>query len=176
MRNEDTIINENEHRVPEEPAHTSCEEVHDEYKNKYLRLLAEIENTKKRMQKEKQDMIRFTVENVITELLGPIDNLENALNCTDALTGEMKNWAQGFLMILGQFKEVLSHHNITSFHSLHAHFDPNLHFAVEMEETNDVPEGTILQEYVKGYKSGDHIIRPARVKVASAPQKEEANN
>ena len=120
-------------------------------------------------------MVRFTVENVITELLTPIDSLENALNCTEALSGEIKAWAQGFLMILDQFKAVLNQHNITSFHSMHEHFDPSLHDAVETEETEEVPEGTILQEYVKGYKSGDRVIRHARVKVAAKPQQQKIN-
>lgn len=177
MQDEETMIDENAREAPaQEPAEKPQEEELKEYKDKYLRLLAEIENTKKRMHKEKQEMVRFTIENVITELLGPIDSLENALKCTDGLNGEMKHWAQGFLMILGQFKEVLSHHDITSFHSEHVRFDPSLHYAVETEETEEVPEGTILQEYVKGYKSGDRVIRPARVKVARAPKSQDQEN
>ena len=142
------------------------EEVLEDYKDKYLRLLAEVDNTRKRMHKEKQEMIRFTTENVMTELLLPIDNLENALKCTDSLSSELKNWAQGFSMILGQFKEVLSHHGITPFASEGEMFDPTLHYAIESEESDSIPEGTILKEFVKGYRSKEHIIRPAKVKVA----------
>ncbi len=74
----------------------AAEEELKEYKDKYLRLLAEIDNTRKRMQKEKQEMTRFAVENVIAEILGPIDNLENALQFTEQMSEEMRNWAQGF--------------------------------------------------------------------------------
>ncbi len=143
------------------------EEIID-YKDKYLRSLAEADNARKRLQKEKQDMTRFAVENVISEILSPIDNLENALNCTAHLSDEMRSWAQGFQMILGQFKEVLSNHGVTSFHSEGNLFDPHLHYAIEIEETDTHPDGTILREFVKGYKSGDRILRPARVKVAKA--------
>jgi molecular chaperone GrpE len=121
------------------------------------------------MQKEKQEMTRFAVDNVIAEILGPIDNLENALQFTQQMSDEMRNWAQGFLMILGQFKDVLANHGVTAFHSEGKQFDPHMHHAIETEATADKPEGTILKEYIKGYKSGDHVIRPASVKVAVAP-------
>jgi len=140
----------------------------EEYKEKYLRLLAEIDNTRKRMQKEKQEMTRFAVDNVIAEILGPIDSLENALQFTQHMSEEMRNWAQGFLMILGQFKDVLANHGVTAFHSEGMPFNPQMHHAIETEVSTEKPEGTVLKEYVKGYRSGDHIIRPASVKVAVA--------
>ncbi len=118
-------------------------------------------------------MTRFAVDNVIAEILGPIDNLENALQFTQQMSEEMRNWAQGFLMILGQFKDVLANHGVTSFHSEGKQFDPQMHHAIETEATADKPEGTILKEYIKGYKSGDHVIRPASVKVAVAPANKE---
>lgn len=162
--NEDPATSDPTQNEAPQPA----EEVVD-YKDKYLRSLAETENLRKRMQKEKQDMTRFAVENVIAEILNPIDNLENALKCTTHLSDELRNWAQGFQMILGQFKEVLSNHGVISFHSEGALFDPHLHHAIEIEETETHPAGMILQEFVKGYKSGDRTLRPARVKVAKAP-------
>src|ERR1700722_9381557 len=133
----------------------SLEEEVKEYKDKYLRLLAEIDNMRKRMQKEKQEMTRFTIENVLEDLLGPIDNMENALKFIEQASDEVRNWAQGFLMILEQFKEALSSHGVVPFHSEGAIFDPNWHHAIETEETDAIPEGTIIQEFVKGYKSGD---------------------
>jgi len=146
------------------------EEIAEDYKDKYLRLLAEMDNTRKRMLKEKQEMARFTIENVMTELLLPLDNLENALKCTDSLSGEIKNWAQGFSMILGQFKEVLHHHGITPFSSEGELFNPEMHYAIESEESETLPEGTIIKEFIKGYRSKEHIIRPAKVKVAKRAQ------
>jgi molecular chaperone GrpE len=137
-----------------------------ECKDKYLRLLAEAENTRKRLQKEKQDMMRFAIENVIAEFLTPMDNLENALKFTQNMSQETLNWARGFEMILGQFKDILNNHGISSFHSEGSPFDPHMHEAVEIEETDSCEEGTVLHEYMKGYKSGHRTIRPARVKVA----------
>lgn len=146
-----------------------------EHKDKYLRLLAESENTRKRLQKEKQDMMRFAVENIISEFLTPMDNLENALHFAEQASEETANWARGFHMILEQFKDVLSGQGVSSFVSIGKHFDPSCHEAVETEFSETVEDGLVLQEYVKGYRSKDRVIRPARVKVAKKPitQKEE---
>jgi len=142
----------------------------EEYKDKYLRQLADTENMRKRLTKEKQEMIRFGIDNVIAEILVPLDNLENALNCAASSSTEVKNWALGFEMILGQFKDVLAQHGVSAFSSVGEKFDPFLHEAVEVEETNEKPDGTILQEFIKGYRCGDRTIRPARVKVAKKTQ------
>ncbi len=149
-----------------------CELLEDELKeckDKHLRALAEMENTRKRMIKEKQDSVRYAVESTFAELLSPIDNLENALAFADKMSDETRKWAIGFQMILGQFKEVLGANNIQPFESVGTLFDPHKHQAVETEETDQKPEGTILQEFMKGYRCGDRIIRPARVKVAKKP-------
>lgn len=151
------------------------EEVID-YKDKYLRLLADAENTRKRLQKEKQESVRFTIENILTELLEPIDNFENALKFADQMSAEVKNWAMGFNMILGQLKEVLAQNGVTAFVSMGEMFDPIKHEAVEMEETEEAAPGTVLKEFVKGYRCGERIIRPARVKVAKIVNQNEGEN
>lgn len=140
-----------------------------ENKDKYLRLLAETENTRKRLQKERQELIQYALQNVITDFLNPIDHMENALGYTDNMPDQIKNWAVGFKMILEQFKDVLTSNGVQPFKSLGAHFDPHSHEAVEMIETDQQEAGTIVEESIKGYKMGDRVIRPARVKVAKAP-------
>jgi molecular chaperone GrpE len=137
-----------------------------DYKEKFLRVLAETENTRKRLQKEKAESIRFSIDNILTDLIQPMDNLESALKSAAQMSADVRNWAIGFDMILSQFKDVLKQHGVSSFESHGQIFDPNLHEAVETEESDAAEEGTILQEFVKGYKRGEHIIRPARVKVA----------
>ena len=141
----------------------------EDFKDKYVRALAEMENMRKRMQKEKQEMAKFGIENSIAEFLPAIDNFENALRFAESAHGEVKNWAIGFQMILAQFKEVLHNNGIVAFHSEGHAFDPSLHEAVEIVETDDHADGAILQEFTKGYKSHNRVIRPARVKVAKSP-------
>ncbi|MDN3505033.1 MAG: nucleotide exchange factor GrpE [Rhabdochlamydiaceae bacterium] len=144
-----------------------------EFKEKYLHSLAELENTRKRLQKEKGEMTKFAAENIILEFLTPIDNFENALSFTDQMNDETKNWAMGFKMLMNQFKDVLSTHGVESFSSEGKQFDTDIHEAVEVEETNDIAEGTIVKEFLCGYKRGDRILRAARVKVAKKPKTEE---
>ncbi len=143
-----------------------------EYKDKYLRLLAEMENTRKRLQKERQELIQYAVQNVIVDFLNPIDHMENALNYTEQMSDQIKHWAVGFKMIMEQFKDALANQGVTAFKSQGTEFNPHSHEAVEMIETNDYPSGTVVEESIKGYKMGDKIIRPARVKVAKPVQEE----
>ena len=142
-----------------------------DYKDKYLRSLAEIDNARKRMQKEKMETISYISENTIGEFLPVLDNFENALKFSLNASDEVKNWAAGFNMILSQFKDVLHSHGIVAFHSEGNQFDPHFHEAMEIVETFDHPDGTILEELSKGYKKDNRTIRPARVKVAKMPKK-----
>ncbi|HSX11844.1 MAG TPA: nucleotide exchange factor GrpE [Chlamydiales bacterium] len=143
----------------------------ENWKDKYLRALAEQENMRKRIQREKQEMGKFGIENAISEFLPAIDNFENALRFAQSASGEIKNWAMGFEMILSQFKEILHNHGVVAYHSEGNTFDPQVHEAVEIVETTEHPDGLIMQEFTKGYKSGSRTIRAARVKVAKAPQR-----
>ena len=91
---------------------------------------------------------------------------DEELKFADQMSGDVKNWAMGFQMILTQFKEILSSNGIAPFASEGEYFDPAKHEAVETEETDALPDGTIIKEFIKGYRSGDRIVRAARVKVA----------
>lgn len=144
-----------------------------EQQDKYLRLLAETENTRKRMQKEKQETIRFAVENVISEFLTPLDQFESALSFAHQTSAETQTWAKGFEMIVAQFKAVLENHKVVSFPSKDHPFDPYLHEVIETEETDQYPEGVVMQEFIKGYRCGERTLRPARVKIAKKLEKKE---
>lgn len=143
----------------------------DEMKDKYLRSLADQENARKRLSKEKQEIIGYAIESTVGDFLPVIDHFENAMRFADAASGEVKNWAMGFQMILSQFKQVLQNYSISAYTSEGETFDPTYHDAVETIETSDVSEGTVLKEFTKGYKSASRVIRPARVQVAKAPRK-----
>ena len=173
------LVQPSEIRPPEVPQEAPPEENPmaallkelDEMKNKYLRALADGENARKRLAKEKQEIISFGIESTICDFLPAIDSFENAIRFADAASGEVKNWAIGFQMILSQFRQVLQNYGITPVQSEGTQFDPNYHDAVESIETTEVPEGTILKEFTKGYRSAVRTIRPARVQVARLPRK-----
>lgn len=139
-----------------------------ELKEKNLRLLAELENMRKRLQKEKQEAVRFATENIILEFLPIIDGFEQALKFSTNASEEVSQWASGFQMFFTQLKEILHNHGVVAFHSEGNQFDPYYHEAVEILETDEHSENTILEEFIKGYKSKERILRPAKVKVAKA--------
>jgi molecular chaperone GrpE len=146
----------------------------DEFKDKYMRGLAESENLRKRMQKEKQDLMQYAVQNIINDFLTPIDHFENALKFTEQASDDVKHWAVGFQMILNQFKDVLAANGVTPFVSVGQPFDHTRHEAIDMVETTEFAPGTVVEESLRGYKiNSDRILRPARVKVAKAPATEE---
>lgn len=184
MKLADSPETENKASEEKQPASPVMVEINEEelkqlredaenFKEKYWLLLAESENQRKRMLKERQDYVHHAVKNVLVEILHPLDNMGNALGFADQMSDEVKAWATGFQMILTQFKDVLANQDIHSYDSEGARFDPHLHEAVETLETEEVEDGRILQEFVKGYKMGDRVIRPARVKVSKNPTKVE---
>ena len=146
-----------------------------DYKDKYFRALAEMENTRKRLQHEKQEMVSYAVGNMLAEFLIPLDNLDNALRYTDNLSSELKTWAQGFKMIAAQFAAVLDNHGIVPFDSLGKKFDPHFHEAVETIETGEHEDGTIIEEIQKGYRHGDRILRVSKVRVYQKPKNHNIN-
>ncbi len=163
---------EQEAKAPLDPLEQSNLEL-TEFKDKYLRLLAETENMRKRLSKEKHEMTAYAIQQVLVEFLGPIDHMENALGYTEKMSDDVKHWSLGFQMILTQFKDVLAGQGATSFVSKDTPFDPHLHEAVETVERDDIKPGIVVEEFIKGYKMGDKILRPARVKVSKTPIKVE---
>ena len=142
-----------------------------DYKDKYWRLLAEAENTRKRLTKEKHEHTKFTIQDVILDFLLPLEQFEKALSFTDSMSPDVKNWAIGFNMILDKFKDVLVSKGVTAYHaSVGKVFDPHLHEAIETVDTEDYPNGAILEEFAPGYKLEDRVIRAAHVKVVRRPE------
>lgn len=164
--------NEPTPELPENPAEETAQENLSiplellEYKEKYLRALADTENLRKRSYKELKEATQFATENTISEFLPLIDNFENALKFSKQASDEVQQWAMGFQMILTQIRDILHDHGIIAFHSEGNLFDPHLHEVLEIVETDQYPEGTIIEEFSKGFKCGSRILRPARVKIA----------
>ncbi len=140
-----------------------------DFKDKYLRTLADMENTKKRLAQEKEGMITYAIDSMLAEFIAPLDNLDGALSYTDNLSNEVKNWAEGFKMISAQFKEILEKHGVIPFVSVGKKFDTHYHEAIEVEETDKYEDNTVISEKSKGYLHGKRVLRVAQVKVAKKP-------
>lgn len=160
----------NEAAVPSEDEIGKLKAELAEFKDKYFRALAESENTRKRLQKEKIESQSFAIQDVVLDFLQPLDHFEQALNASQMASDEIKHWAIGFRMILQQLKQVIQDNGITTFDSVGEAFDPHLHEAIETEENATFTEGTVMQEFTRGYKMGSRVIRPAKVKVATGPK------
>lgn len=135
--------------------------------DRILRLAAENENTRKRLEREKMDGINFANESLIRELLPVIDNLERALQHGEEDTN-CKGLLDGVRMTLKSFADALDKFGCTSFESVGKVFDPNYHEAVMQQESPESPEKTVLQELQKGYTLRDRLVRPAMVIVSKA--------
>ena len=147
----------------EEKKEMVSKEEYDELDDRYKRILAEFENYKKRSSKEKDSMYNSILGDVIETILPVVDNLENAAK----VETEDSNYKQGVELVLKQFKTVLESKGVTEIPALGETFDPELHEAVSSIQDPNLGEKEIAQEYRKGYKIGNRIIRHSMVVVAN---------
>jgi molecular chaperone GrpE len=168
---------------PAEDLKTALEKLAEDVRiaeDKYLRALAELDNTRKRLAREKSDWLRYGHEGVVKDLLPIIDNLERALEAVSAfqeVPGEKrgnKGLTEGVALILKQFIDSLARHGIVPIVSVGKPFDPKLHEAMQRMEREDIPPGTVVQEFLKGYLLHDRLLRPAKVAVSAEPDKSRA--
>lgn len=135
--------------------------------DKYLRLAAEFENYKRRVQRDQRDTLRFANEKLLRGMLPTLDNLERAIQSgrnQDNVDGILK----GIDLTYKHFIETLQKMGVTQVSSVGEIFDPAKHQAVGHVESSSVPENAIVEEYQKGYFLHDRILRPAMVTVAKA--------
>lgn len=137
-------------------------EAEEPMKDQYLRLMADFQNYKRRVAKEREDTRAYANEKIVTELLTVLDNFDRAME-HDADEG----FKEGMQMILDQFNDVLKHAGVEEIEALGSEFDPNVHNAVLMEDTDEVESGHVSCVLQKGYKLNGKVIRPAMVKVAN---------
>ena len=143
-----------------EPAKDSEEEA---LNAKYLRLMADFQNFRRRTEKEKNDIYAFANEKIVSELLNVIDNFERAL----AMATEGDGFAEGMKLIFKQLQGVLEKSGVAEIEALGQDFDPNFHNAVMMEDSAEYESGKVTEVLQKGYMLNNRVIRPSMVKVAN---------
>ncbi len=136
----------------------------DEKNEQYLRLAAEYDNFRKRSQKEREAIFSDAKAMVITELLPVLDNYNRASEITDSSSEDYK---KGIDMTFSQLIGILKDFDVKSFGEKNDQFDPNIHNAVMHDEDEELDTNVITEVFLKGYKMGDKILRPAMVKVAN---------
>jgi len=134
----------------------------EELQTRYLRLAADFQNYKRRVEKERNDIYAYANEKLMAELLNVIDNFDRAL-AVESIDAGMK---EGMLMIFSQFKDVLEKSGLEEIPAEGEDFDPNCHHAVQTESSDVLHSGQIAKVLQKGYSLNKKVIRPSMVIVA----------
>jgi molecular chaperone GrpE len=141
--------------------------VAEERYDRLLRLQADFENFRRRMDREREEWVARIAENLLADLLPVYDNLERAVKFMPN-DGEAKAWRVGVEMTLKGFEEALSRLGVTPIAAVGQHFDPRFHEAVQQVDS-DQPEGIVVEEVVRGFQWRDRVLRASRVKVSQGP-------
>lgn len=136
-----------------------------------LRRQAEFENYRRRVDRERSETYTRARAEVLLELLPVIDNFERALASLENSGGDAESLRHGVELIHKQFKDALTKFGLEPVESVGQTFDPHVHEAVTIEPTDKHKENTIIEEFQRGYKLGEKLLRPAKVKVASSPER-----
>jgi molecular chaperone GrpE len=136
-----------------------------EYLDGWQRSQAEFSNYKKRIEREKAQVYQTAAGNIIKRYLDILDDLERALK-TCPKTGEGAEWASGIDLVYRKFVTALEAEGVTTMDAQGQAFDPNMHEAISHEDSNTVESGQVIEVVKQGYLMGDHVLRPAWVRVA----------
>lgn len=140
--------------------------------DKFVRMQADLENTRKRLEREKQDFVKFANEGIILELLNILDDLERTVNLAESQHQDTKTFLKGVEMILAHLYDMLKEYGVKPIEAEGKIFDPHFHEALMQTENKDLPEHTVVEELQKGYLLNDRVIRTAKVKVSKKEKSE----
>ena len=131
--------------------------------------MADMENFKKRAARERQDAIKFANEALLERIIPVLDNFDAALAAANAPDTSVQSLQSGVNMIQQQLKSAMSEAGLEEIDATGKPFDPNIHEAISQQESDEVPEGQVVQQVRKGYKLRERLLRPASVIVAKKP-------
>ncbi len=136
----------------------------EENQNRMMRALADMENLRRRVRKEQEDLVKYASLKVIEELLPALDNFERAM-AADKESMTVESLLQGVGMVYRQMVQVFEKEGLTPIEAAGKPFDPNVHQAVMQVEDANYESGIVVEELQKGYQFKDRVVRPAMVKV-----------
>ena len=138
----------------------------DDYRDRYLRSVAEFDNYRKRIERERRELAEFVSFDLLGDLLPVVDDLERALAAAEG-TQTVAGYRAGIELIYKQVTEVLRKKGVTAIEAKGADFDPHVHQAVATEVSATHRDNEVIEELRRGYRLGERLLRPAMVKVAS---------
>jgi molecular chaperone GrpE len=136
------------------------------YKDKYVRLYAEFDNARKRMEREKSEFVKYSNEILLAEFLNILDDLERSVQAANSKHEDYQAFLKGIEMVMAHVYEMLKKNGIKPIEAKGKPFDPHCHEVLMQEETDAQVEGTVLEEFQKGYLYNERVIRTSKVKVA----------
>ena len=142
-------------------------------KDRLLRAQAEWDNSRKRIQREKEDAVRYAGEALLEKILPVLDNFEMGMQAAQTAT-DAKSISQGLEMVLKQFQQVLKDAGVETIDAVGHPFDPHRHEALGQHESDEHPEGHVVTQLRKGYKLKDRLLRAASVFVAKPSEGKQA--
>ncbi len=145
-----------------------CAAVKAEAQESHLRALAELENVKKRLQREKDEQARYASESVLSDLLPTLDNLDLALQYGSQVEA-CKDMLMGVEMTRKLLLDAVKNHGLEPVGAKGEAFNPEIHEAMGQEPSAEMPEGHVLNVLQKGYKLKERLLRPAKVMVSAKP-------
>ena len=145
----------------------------EEYYERLLRQVAETDNLRKRLAKEKQDAIRYANESLIEKLLPTMDSFDMAISAANTSNeNTIDSLKKGVEMVHGQLKRALEDTGLKEIDATGEIFNPALHEAISRKETNEAADGTVIEQIRKGYQLNERLVRPASVIVAASTNSE----
>lgn len=138
----------------------------DDAQDRFLRSQAELDNTRKRYQKELEQTRQYAAAPFILDLLPALDNLKRAVDAAENVN-QIDDLKQGVEMVAKQILDVFSKHQVKAIDALGKPFDPNLHEALQQMPSDEYPPMTVIQELEQGFTLNDRVVRPSKVIVSS---------
>jgi molecular chaperone GrpE len=139
--------------------------------DRLMRQQADFDNIRKRLEREKQEFLKFASEDVIADVLGVLDDLERSLEAAQNKQENFEAFLKGIEMILAHLYEMLKKRGVVVIKAQGAMFDPLCHEALLQTETSDHKDGEVLEELQKGYTMHDRVLRTSKVRVAKRIEK-----
>ncbi len=153
-----------------EAAFQALADERDSYKDRYMRTFAEMENIRKRAEREKADIRKYAISDFARDVLGLGDNIQRAIAAVPAEAaaqdGNLKGFLEGVQLLERELLQMLERHGVTRIDPQGQRFDPNQHQAVMEMERPDLPAGAVAEVFQSGYIIGERVLRPAMVAVA----------
>lgn len=162
---------EKQKRFAETPKEAKGKAEEIDYKDKWLRALAEYENLKKRLEKEKTETVKFSNQFLIVELFPIMDSFDSAIKSVES-SNDKESFLKGLKMLQGEFHRILEVNGLKKVKTVGEKFDPNVHQAEEEIYTDKFPAGAVAEEILSGYTLNERLLRPAIVRISKGKKEE----